>query len=289
MRLRDFFAALILRPRRRDAVAPVAPAVRSSVPSSFDALESRTLFSVPAAPTSLTATHSGTAVHLHWTDKSSNETGFRVYRGTSKTNLTQLNTVGKNKTTYDTVIPKTNTTYYYTVKAYNSSGKSGAPAPVAIKVAAAASAVKVTGGKLIHIGSKQAIKSFSQVKWPAKGSSLHIFVEPGTYTVGQRTIFGNVTIEAADPSHKPTLNLPASFKASKSSGNFVAGDGAFKVSGSLTIRNFNVKGGGNAILLGSTTSGNIFCERIHTDGAAIWKGDGANTAVFKNNEIVGNC
>src|SRR5690349_8832355 len=126
MRIKDFLTALILRLRRALDTAPAIAAPKLACASSFDQLESRTLFSAPAAPTSLKITPSGTSLHLKWTDNSTRESGFTIYRGTSKTSLNKLNTVAKNDTTYDTVIPKTNTTYYYAVKAFNSDGSSGA-------------------------------------------------------------------------------------------------------------------------------------------------------------------
>src|SRR5277367_5449905 len=98
-------------------------------------LEPRVLFtSVPSAPTNLTATSSSSQIQLHWRDNSTNETGFDIYRGTSKTNLTKVGSVAKNTTWFNQSPPAKNTTYYYTVRAYDSAGVSAATAAVSGKI-----------------------------------------------------------------------------------------------------------------------------------------------------------
>jgi hypothetical protein len=76
----------------------------------------------PNAPTNLSATAvSQTQINLSWTDNSSNETGFKIERGTDGINFSQIATVGANVTTYqNTTGLSANTTYYYRVRAYNS-------------------------------------------------------------------------------------------------------------------------------------------------------------------------
>jgi hypothetical protein len=77
----------------------------------------------PAAPTNLKAKQKGKRIELTWTDNSSDENGFRIYRGLSAGSLSLLATVGPNTTVYNdtTYIPKT--TYYYKVCAYNANGE----------------------------------------------------------------------------------------------------------------------------------------------------------------------
>ncbi|MFN8474317.1 MAG: fibronectin type III domain-containing protein [Anaerolineae bacterium] len=76
--------------------------------------------SVPASPTSVGATAISTSrIRITWTDASTNETGFKVYEGT-----TLLGTVGAGVTTY-TAGGMTAATYHcYQVVAYNSAGDS---------------------------------------------------------------------------------------------------------------------------------------------------------------------
>jgi hypothetical protein len=83
--------------------------------------------SVPAAPSGLTAAPaSSSEIDLAWTDNSSNETGFEIDRATNNTFTTGLTTftVGSNVTTYQSTGLSAGATYYYRVRATNSSGDS---------------------------------------------------------------------------------------------------------------------------------------------------------------------
>jgi subtilisin family serine protease len=81
---------------------------------------------VPAAPTSLAASAlSGTQIRLTWTDKASNETGYKIERSTNgSSGWTQIATVGANVTSYTAAGLKKRTAYYFRVRAYNTSGNS---------------------------------------------------------------------------------------------------------------------------------------------------------------------
>jgi hypothetical protein len=66
-------------------------------------------------------------VRLSWNDNSSGETGFKIFRGESAGDLQQIATVPTNTTTYydtdlSSFIP--DSTYYYSVRAYNSEEES---------------------------------------------------------------------------------------------------------------------------------------------------------------------
>ncbi|MDX2000458.1 MAG: hypothetical protein SF066_22285 [Thermoanaerobaculia bacterium] len=78
----------------------------------------------PSAPTNLVATRELLLVTLAWTDRSSNETGFKVYRGIGTATPTLLATLAANETSYldATVVP--NTTYVYQVASFNGRGES---------------------------------------------------------------------------------------------------------------------------------------------------------------------
>ena len=80
----------------------------------------------PSAPSSLTATAiSSSQIDLSWTDNSNNETGFKIERKTgSGGTYAQIDTVSASATTYSNTGLSEETTYYYRVRAYNSSGNS---------------------------------------------------------------------------------------------------------------------------------------------------------------------
>jgi len=81
--------------------------------------------SAPTAPSGLTATAvSQTQINLSWTDNSSDETGFKIYRG-----ATLVTTTAANATTYSDTGLTCNTAYTYTVIATNAGGDSAATSP----------------------------------------------------------------------------------------------------------------------------------------------------------------
>jgi len=81
----------------------------------------RTLMAKPTAPSNLNTSHITTnSATLTWQDKSNNETGFKIYRSSSNTPI-----IVPANTTIKTITGLTpNTSYTYTVKAYNSAGES---------------------------------------------------------------------------------------------------------------------------------------------------------------------
>ena len=93
--------------------------------SNYSNTASATTLSVPAAPSNLTATAvSSKQVNLSWTDNSSDETGFRIYRSTNGVSFSWVATAGANVTTYSNIGRKASTTYYYRVTAQNANGNS---------------------------------------------------------------------------------------------------------------------------------------------------------------------
>ena len=80
--------------------------------------------SAPAAPSNLAASAGKTTMSLSWTDNADNEDGFKVYRGTSASNLSLIATIGANSTSYPDSGLSRKTTYYYKVCAYNTYGES---------------------------------------------------------------------------------------------------------------------------------------------------------------------
>jgi hypothetical protein len=80
---------------------------------------------VPLNPTELKANViSTTQVDLSWTDKSTNEDGFKIQRKTGNGNFADIGSVGKDVVTYIDNGLTSNTTYTYKVYSYNSVGNS---------------------------------------------------------------------------------------------------------------------------------------------------------------------
>jgi hypothetical protein len=78
---------------------------------------------IPYPPSHLTA-KSGVAIELSWTDNSSDETGFRIERSLDKASWTVVGSVSANIRTYVDSALKSNTRYYYRMRAINSAGTS---------------------------------------------------------------------------------------------------------------------------------------------------------------------
>lgn len=80
---------------------------------------------VPAAPAKLSVkVASGSSLKLSWADTSNNETGFKIERKTAGSKYEQIAVVEANRTTYTDKNLSAGTSYYYRVRAYNTSGKS---------------------------------------------------------------------------------------------------------------------------------------------------------------------
>lgn len=81
---------------------------------------------VPASPSGLVANSNPSGgVDLSWTDNSNNETGFKIERKTGiDGTYGQIYVVGVDTTTFSDTGLQPNKTYYYRVRAYNSSGNS---------------------------------------------------------------------------------------------------------------------------------------------------------------------
>ncbi len=79
----------------------------------------------PAAPTTATATVSSpTQVDLKWARKSTNETGFKIFRSTDGKTFTQIDVAAAGATQYSDKTASPNTKYVFEVVATNTSGDS---------------------------------------------------------------------------------------------------------------------------------------------------------------------
>jgi len=100
---------------------------------------------IPAASSGLTATaKSQTQIDLAWTDNSSNETGFKIFR--DGVELLPSPKVVANVTTFSDTGVTCGTTYTYTVKAVNAAGDSAGVTATATTPACASGAPTAPGG-----------------------------------------------------------------------------------------------------------------------------------------------
>jgi fibronectin type 3 domain-containing protein len=80
----------------------------------------------PAAPSALTAAAASTSqINLSWSDNSSSETGFEIYRSPDNSSWALVTTAAANATSYANSGLAGGTRYYYRVRAVNASGPSG--------------------------------------------------------------------------------------------------------------------------------------------------------------------
>jgi transcriptional regulator CtsR len=100
-------------------------AYNSAGNSAYSNEASATTGTVPSAPSNLTVTpETASKARLNWKDNASNETGFKIERRTAGGSYKQIDTVGRNVTSYSDTGLSANTTYYYRVRAYNTVGNS---------------------------------------------------------------------------------------------------------------------------------------------------------------------
>lgn len=145
---------------------------------------------------------------------------------------------------------------------------------------------------IVHVGPNQEIKTLTNYQALNKiNQPVKILVDYSDtpYDLPRMVVTGDVTVLPSDPSHRPTLRLSSAFKPkSKGSDTLMVDSPSVRITGHFTIKGFDTIGGENAILLGSSKNAVIDCEDMHMlDGGAIWRGDGADSVYFKDNEIHG--
>lgn len=77
----------------------------------------------PAAPSNLNWKGWKYSMDLTWTDNATDEDGFRIYRGTTSSNLVLIDTIAADSTAYEDTGLTRKTYYYYKVCAYNTYGE----------------------------------------------------------------------------------------------------------------------------------------------------------------------
>lgn len=222
-----------------------------------------TVPNAPLAPVNLTATAvSAGQINLAWTDRSGNETGFKIERATSPTGAwTQIATVGANVSSYSNTGLASGATYYYRVRSYNALATSGASNQVgrATFVAPAnnnfASAVTLTGAQVTATGTNlYATKETNEPshgfdtggasvwwKWTASasaevdidtfGSNFDTLL--GVYTGGGVT---SLTSKASnDDAASGNLQSKVTFNAVRGTTYYIAVDGYNGAMGSITL------------------------------------------------------
>jgi len=90
-----------------------------------DEVKCTILLPVPLAPSGLFGTAmSPTQINLAWTDNSSNETAFALWRRTGAGSWVRVAVLGPNVTTFSDTSVSASTTYTYRVRAINNGGAS---------------------------------------------------------------------------------------------------------------------------------------------------------------------
>lgn len=142
----------------------------------------------PAAPTGLTATAvSSSQINLAWTDNSSNESGFKVYRSADNVTFAVAATLGAGVTTYANTGLASNTTYYYKVAAYNAAGEAAsavASARTASALPAAPSALKATALSTTSIRLNWTDNAQGQAGFVIEQGSGKTYTQVGTVAAG---------------------------------------------------------------------------------------------------------
>ncbi len=196
---------------------------------------------VPAAPTSLAATASGSTVNLSWTDNANNETGYRAYLASGNGAFSQLTpdlAAGSHAASVSS-LPAANYRFY--VVAFNAAGLSSpsntASATVGTSVTASFTVTPSAGlaGVTTFVcadtssGATSWSWNFGDGGTSTVQNPAHVYASPGTYTIqltanGQSFASHTVSVSsgvAADFSYtplNPTTQQNISF-SDRSAGN----------------------------------------------------------------------
>ena len=177
---------------------------------------------VPAAPTTTTATNAQTTVNITWTDQSSDETGFKIYRRLSTaTEATQLATAVTASPYVDSTLTEGQTAYY-SVSAYNDNGISAKSKVVSATLDSVKPTVVSTTptnggsttGTTVTINFSEPIIIVCTIFDPERPCSdppsIKLVGEGNTYYMGQpgfsgSTLSSNPFVDGANPSYTVTI------------------------------------------------------------------------------------
>ena len=239
---------------------------------------------VPAAPTALSATVSGTNANLAWNDNATNETGYRVYIAVGGGAFNRMTPDLAAGTRAVTVTSLTTGSYRFYVAAFNSAGESTASNSASVTVAASVTAsfnVTPTAGVAgvttfvcsdTSSGATSWAWNFGDGFTSPLQNPAHVYAAPGTYTIqltasgsgGQSFASRNVSVTsgvAADFTFSPaapTTQQNVTF-TDRSSGNIASwlwsfGDGTSSTQQN-PVKRFSSGGNYNVVLTVSTAAG----------------------------------
>ena len=140
-----------------DLISPtrfIANRIPSSTSAGVSMFSCDSAEAVPASPTAPTATNNKTGINLAWTDASSDETGFKVYRRLSSETEAKVIATQTAVTYSDTDLTESQTAYYR-VTAYNDNGDSAKSKAVSATLDNTAPTVVSTTPENNGTGSRQ--------------------------------------------------------------------------------------------------------------------------------------
>ena len=185
---------------------------------------------VPAAPTATTATNALTLVNVTWTDQSSDETGFKIYRRLSnETEATELATAVIASPYVDSTLIEGQTAYY-SVAAYNDNGISAKSKVVSATLDSVKPTVvsttpvnggSTTGTSVTITFSEQIIINNTMAVTLVGAGNTYYMTSPGQTGT---TFTGQPFIDGANPSYEVTID---SDKIYDLNGNKMAEDYVF--------------------------------------------------------------
>jgi hypothetical protein len=148
----------------------------------------------PPAPSGLVAVASGSQINLSWTPNSTNQTGFRVERATDidfTQNLTLLATTPASATSYSDATASAGVTYFYRLRATNSSGDS-------VNSNTGSATLFPAGWSAGDIGGPGQAGStiFDGTTWTVNGGGSDIWTNSDQFQYAYTTVSGDATIIA---------------------------------------------------------------------------------------------